>query len=164
MTTTPQRWTSLIEHVPEELLVRPAEDGEWSAADCLHHLLAAEREIFGVRLSVIVEGRPEMVPVDAEELMKPRSGRSPNELLREFVALRQHHLAVVSGLAPEDLNRSSYHPEYQVDISLRNLLDLWAAHDLQHTVQAEEAMMQVFIPGTGPWRPEFADHDLAQIA
>lgn len=43
---------------------------------------------------------------------------------------------------------------------MRDLLNVWAAHDLQHVVQAEEALMQAFIPGTGPWRYEFADHDV----
>jgi hypothetical protein len=32
--------------------------------------------------------------------------------------------------------------------------------DVTSIVQAEEALMQVFIPGTGPWRWEFADHDV----
>jgi len=30
-----------------------------------------------------------------------------------------------------------------------------SAHDLMHTVQAERAMMQPFIAGSGPWRPYF---------
>jgi uncharacterized damage-inducible protein DinB len=162
MTTTSRRWTNLIETVPEELLVRPARAGEWSAADCLHHLLTVERELLGVRLRTILEGRPELIPVDAEELMKSREGRSPADLLADFVALRRENEAVISGLTPGDLDRSSFHPEYKADITIRILLDLWAAHDLQHTVQAEEALMQAFIPGTGPWRPEFADHDVEQ--
>jgi hypothetical protein len=29
-----------------------------------------------------------------------------------------------------------------------------------HTVQAERALMQPFVHGTGPWRPYFHDHDL----
>lgn len=33
-----------------------------------------------------------------------------------------------------------------------------AANDLHHTVKAEEALMQAFIPGTGPFRFRFADH------
>jgi hypothetical protein len=45
-------------------------------------------------------------------------------------------------------------------VSLRVLLNTWAAHDLQHTVQAEEALMQEFIPGTGPFRYRFADHEV----
>jgi hypothetical protein len=29
-----------------------------------------------------------------------------------------------------------------------------------HLVQAERAVMQAFIPETGPWRSAFADHDV----
>jgi DinB family protein len=164
MATTPGRWTSLVETVPEALLVRPAKVGEWSAADCLHHLLTVERELMSVRLRTILDGQPEMVPVDAEELMKSRDGKSPKDLLTDFLELRRQNHAMIAGLTPSDLDRSSFHPEYKADITIRMLLDLWAAHDLQHTVQAEEAMMQAFIPGTGPWRPEFADHDLGNNA
>jgi hypothetical protein len=35
----------------------------------------------------------------------------------------------------------------------------WAGHDLMHLVQAERAVMQAFIPGSGPWRRYFSDHD-----
>jgi hypothetical protein len=160
MATTPQRWTTLVESVPTELLERSPVPGEWSAADCIHHILTVERELLGVRLRDILEGRPELVPVDAEELMKPRSGRSPQDLVADFVALRRTHKEKIAQLTPDDMVRSSFHPEYGVDITLKTLLDLWAAHDLQHTVQAEEAIMQAFIPGTGPWRPEFAVHDV----
>ena len=34
-----------------------------------------------------------------------------------------------------------------------------AAHDLMHTVQAERALMQPFVAGSGKWRGYFADHD-----
>ena len=34
-------------------------------------------------------------------------------------------------------------------------------HDLMHVVQAERAVMPAFVPGSGPWRPFFADHDVA---
>jgi hypothetical protein len=42
----------------------------------------------------------------------------------------------------------------------------WAAHDLNHTVQAERALMHPFIAGSGPWRTAgvFADHDLGEAA
>jgi len=33
-----------------------------------------------------------------------------------------------------------------------------------HGVQAERAVMQAFIPNTGPWRPYFADHDVDNAA
>ena len=37
----------------------------------------------------------------------------------------------------------------------------WAAHDLMHTVQAERALLQPLIGGSGPWRLYFKDHDVS---
>jgi hypothetical protein len=42
---------------------------------------------------------------------------------------------------------------------------LWtvkAAHDLMHPVQAERAILQPLILGSGPWRLYFKDHDVNQ--
>jgi hypothetical protein len=41
------------------------------------------------------------------------------------------------------------------------LLHEWAAHDLTHTIQAEKALMQPFIQGSGPWRFYFQDHEVS---
>jgi uncharacterized damage-inducible protein DinB len=160
LTTTPQRWESLAGTLPEDLFQRPPAPGEWSAADCARHLLTVERDLLGVRFHHILKGRPELIPYDPNTPQDPIPERSFQEIVAAFIALRRENLRALSGLQAEDLNRSSFHPEYGVDVTLEQLLDLWAAHDLQHTVQAEEALMQAFIPGTSVWRPEFADHDV----
>jgi uncharacterized damage-inducible protein DinB len=160
MTATPQRWSTLVESLPDELMVRSPKQGEWAPVDCLRHLVMVERDLLGVRFRHILEGRPKLVPVDPDEIERSLPEGSPRDLLATFVAARHENLDTLANLGPEDLNRSSFHPEYGVDITLAMLLDHWTAHDLQHTVQAEEAMMQTFIPGTGPWRSEFADHDV----
>jgi hypothetical protein len=41
------------------------------------------------------------------------------------------------------------------------MLNEWVAHDFNHTIQAQRALMQPFIPTSGPWRHYFIDHDLA---
>ncbi len=64
---------------------------------------------------------------------------------------------VLNGLAAPDLDREGRHPEYGM-IPLHVVLNTWAAHELQRTGQAEEALMQAFIPGIGPFRFRFADH------
>ena len=38
----------------------------------------------------------------------------------------------------------------------------FSKHDLMHTVQAERAILQPFIIGSGPWRLYFQDHDVSQ--
>lgn len=38
------------------------------------------------------------------------------------------------------------------------MVNEWAGHDLNHTVQAERAIMQPFVRGCGPWQKYFSDH------
>ena len=45
-------------------------------------------------------------------------------------------------------------------VTLAEMLHTWAAHDLNHTVQAERALMQPFLLGCGPWRTFFRDHEI----
>ena len=158
LATTAGRWQSLVETAPQELLLRPPALGEWSAADCLNHLLHTERAVFGFRLHAILEGR-DLVSFDPEAPRDPDPERTPQEVAMALAAERGENLAVLSGLSAADLERSSRHPDYGM-VTLRVVLNTWAAHDLQHTVQAEEALMQAFIPGTGPFRFRFADHEV----
>lgn len=158
LSITPGRWQSLVEAAPDELLRRAPAPGEWSAAQCLDHLLVAERAVFGARLRAILDGRD--LPVfDPNAPREPEAERTPRAVAAALAAERDANLRVLSDLTPADLERAGRHPEYGM-IALRVILNTWTAHDLQHTVQAEEAMMQAFIPDTGPFRFRFADHDV----
>ena len=113
-----------------------------------------------VRVRHILEGRAELIPYDPDAPREPLPERTARELVAAFAAERRaNNEALLAQLTPTDLERSSYHPEFGT-VTLGMLLNLWAAHDLQHTMQAEEALMQAFIPGTGVWRFEFTDHDV----
>jgi uncharacterized damage-inducible protein DinB len=158
LTTTAGRWQSLVEAAPDELLRRPPAPGEWSAADCLDHLLLTERAVFGARLRAILEGR-DLVAFDPDAPPDAGPERTPRARAAALAAERERNLAVLNGLTEADLDRTARHPEYGM-LALRVVLSTWAAHDLQHTVQAEEALMQAFIPGTGPFRFRFAAHDV----
>lgn len=158
LSTTPGRWQSLVETAPDDLLHRPPAPGEWSAAQCLNHLLVTERFVFGERLRAILDSR-DIPAFDPNAPRDPQPERTPREVATALTTERDANLAVLRGLTPADLDRTGRHPEYGM-ISLRVILNAWAAHDLQHTVQAEEALMQEFIPGTGPFRFRFADHEV----
>jgi uncharacterized damage-inducible protein DinB len=158
ISTTVPRWQSLVDTLPEELLSRPPAPGEWSAIECLRHLLLTERILFSVRLRRLIEGL-DLVPFDPDAPREPEPARTPRELIEAFAALRRENEALIARLTPADLERSSYHPEYG-SVTLGMQLNLWAAHDLAHTAQAERALMQAFIPETGPWRFEFAQEDV----
>jgi hypothetical protein len=157
LSNTVPRWESLLETTPEELLQRPPASGEWSAADCLGHLLVTERAVFGQRLRAILAGR-ELAVFDPGHPRDAEPEREPRDVLAALGAERRENLDVLKGLTGPDLERAGRHPQYGM-VELRVVLNTWAAHDLQHTVQAEEALMQAFLPGTGPFRYRFAAHE-----
>lgn len=155
--TTVPRWETLVTVLPADLLAAVPAPGEWSAADCLGHLLDTERAVFPVRVRAFLAGEdfPAFDP-DAEGTAP--GAREPAAILSEFTRLRQESLRLLHALGEADLPRTARHAELG-PVTLEQLLHEWAAHDLMHTVQAERALMQPFIPGTGPWRSYFRDHD-----
>jgi hypothetical protein len=56
LSTTPARWSSMTEILPENLLTRNPLPNEWSAMDCLCHLLDTERWIFPLRVQALLAG------------------------------------------------------------------------------------------------------------
>ena len=158
LSITPGRWQSLVEAAPDELLQRAPAPGEWSAAQCLDHMLVAERAVFGARLRAILDGR-DLPGFDPNAPREPEAERTPRAVAAALAVEREANIGVLAGLTQADLDRAGRHPEYGM-VPLRVILNTWTAHDLQHTVQAEEALMQAFIPGTGPFRFRFADHEV----
>jgi hypothetical protein len=87
----------------------------------------------------------------------PAPGQSPADLAAEFQRLRADGLSRLDGVIPGDLTKKARHAELGM-VTLSELLHEWAAHDLMHTIQAERALMQPFIQGSGPWQVYFQDH------
>ncbi len=158
--TTPPRWTSLAQQVPADLLTRAPAPGEWSALECLQHLVDTERLVFPVRIRALLAGQdfPAFDPDAQGDLQAAPSG--PADLAASFAALRADNLALLATLTPADLDRQARHAELGI-VSLGELLHEWVGHDLMHTIQAERALLQPFILGCGPWQSYFQDH-LAQ--
>ena len=157
LSTTPERWRTLVRTVPGDLLARPPAQREWSAIDCLRHLVATEREVFPVRVQAFLAGH-DFEAYDPDAASATSGPSDPAQLVAEFEQLRAHSLRMLADLKPEDLGRSARHVELG-RVTLTEMLNEWAGHDLMHTVQAERAVMQPFIGGSGPWRGYFADHE-----
>jgi hypothetical protein len=162
LATTAARWQQLAEQVPAELLSREPKPGEWSAVECLQHLMDTEEWVFPKRVQALLVGQdfPDFDP-DAEG-RKPDLNQSPATLAAAFAQLRAQSLAELAQVTPADLSRTGRHSELGM-VTMAELLHEWAAHDLMHTVQAERALMQPFIAGCGPWRPYFKDHEVEMI-
>ncbi len=160
LSTTTARWSSLAETVPVELLARTPALGEWSAMDCLCHLLDTERWVFPARVQALLSGE-NFVAFDPDTQGTHYTTQHPEQLVGEFTRLRKASLIELDQVNIQDLIRTAQHSELGT-VTLGDLLHEWAAHDLMHTVQAERAMMQPLILGSGPWRPYFRDHDVSK--
>ncbi len=160
LSVTPGRWRDLTKSVPAWLLTRAPRTGEWSAVQCLEHLIDGERFVFPVRIRAFLAGE-DIVDFDPDTRGN-RLDVEPSRLALRFSRLRTKSLAVLDGVSPSDLSRTARHSALGI-VTLEELISEWAAHDLMHTVQAERAMMQPFIPGTGAWRKYFASHDVGAV-
>jgi hypothetical protein len=154
ITTSPARWSSLVQSVPLELLsMRPAPN-EWSAIECLQHVADVERVSFPMRIKALMTGQPftSFNPQD-----RPPKPPPTIALADEFNQLRQQTLVLFNQITEADLDNQALHAEYGM-VSLRQFVHHMAGHDLNHLVQAEWALMQPFIRGCGPWVVNYDDH------
>ena len=156
MSSTPGRWLILVENLPADLLERPPAAGEWSALGCLRHLLAAEQRLFPARVRAFLEGR-DFAAFDPNREGQDANGETPRRLAEEFARSRAESLALLESLTQADLERTAIHPSLG-QVTLGQMLHTWAAHDLMHTRQAEQALMQPFVEGCGPWVGFFTGH------
>jgi hypothetical protein len=156
LSITPTRWQSLTSTLPVDLLSRPPLTGEWSAAECLRHLLETERHVFPVRTRAFLEGK-DFTPFDPRAQDSGETSQEPAQLAAEFTRLRAESLYLLKQITPADFSRTARHPSLG-QVTLLEMLHTWGAHDLMHTVQAERALMQPFIAGAGPWQVYFVDH------
>jgi hypothetical protein len=155
LTTTPQRWTQLAAAVPDELLRRRPAPNEWSALECLQHIIDTERRPFPHRLAAL--RRNQDVPAfDPERQGTQGTGDdTPTALAAIFAELRAANLPLVAEVTEDEFRNGGLHSELG-PVTVGQLLHEWAAHDLDHTIQAERALMQPFIRSCGPWQPYFA--------
>jgi hypothetical protein len=123
----------------------------------LQHLIDTERFVFPTRVGCFLRG--EDFPAFNPDT-QGTAGKRPVDidgLLQDFLGLRIDSLTTLEKVRPADLSRTARHAELGL-VSLSEMLHEWAAHDLMHTVQAEKAIMQPLIQGSGAWKVYFSDH------
>lgn len=158
LSTTPDRWQRLVSTLPIDLLTRAPAAGEWSAFNCLQHLLVTERQVFPVRFRAFLTGQ-NFSDFDPNQPHTNLASLTPEHLAAAFAQERQESLALFQQVKDDDLERTAQHPKFGT-VTLAQMLHTWAAHDLNHTIQAERALIQPFMLGAGGWRVFYRDHEI----
>jgi len=116
------------------------EPAEWSANECVGHLIEAERRGFAGRIRQILAApvdRPGALDAwdpSAVAAARHDDERPGGELLSEFTKLRAESVTLVRGLAVDDLPRFGIHPEVG-PLRVDELLGEWVHHDRNHIRQ-----------------------------
>ena len=117
------------------------EPGEWSANECVGHLVEAERRGFAGRIRRILAAHRPDLPADLEDWDPPAVAearrdhlRSGAELAAEFDALRADGVRLVRSLKAADMARVGIHPLVG-PLRVDELLGEWVHHDRNHVRQ-----------------------------
>ena len=144
----PERVADLLEaardHVVRELTAlgdplagwRPTPD-EWSAKDCVGHLIEADRRGFAGRIrrmlaeDGVVEAGWDQLAVAAAR----RDGARPvSDVIAEFATGRDEGIGLVRSLDASDLRRTAVHAAVG-RVTVSDLLHEWVFHDRNHIRQ-----------------------------
>jgi UDP-N-acetylmuramate dehydrogenase len=140
---------------PEDLDWRPAPN-RWSVAEVLMHLAHCEEVCFVRRTRDMLEQPdPALAPYTVEEFTAADWGFN-GDGLAALARLRELRRGILDILETQPLSagsRAGVHPDLG-RITLAELLNEWAFHDLGHIRQiAEIARARRFYPEMGPFRP-----------
>ena len=151
---TPLTIRDLLLGLSEEWIHGNAGPDTWSPFDIVGHLIRGERTDWIPRAQIILQfDTPH--PFEAFNRFaqfQASQGKSLYELLDTFTALRQQNLQTLEAmhLSKADLERRGVHPEFG-QVTLKQLLATWVAHDLSHIAQIAEVMARQYTQAVGPW-------------
>ena len=148
---TPAILETLLRDVPADVLDWKPSPDRWSIAEVLAHLLMIE-QLYGDRAKrIVVDNNPTLEKYFEPDEAKLR-GKTTNQYLKEFVALRQANYFFWHGIPSSAGSRTGVHPEMGT-ITLLQLLNELANHDLGHLRQITELYRaKAFYPHAGPFQ------------
>lgn len=152
---TPSVLRTMLNGLPDAWITCDEGADTFSAFDNVGHLIHGERTDWMDRASIILaqgENR-QFKPYDRFAQKRESAGKSLNQLLDEFAALRAENLKTLRSwqLSDGQLDLEGEHPTLGT-VSLRQLLATWVAHDLGHLAQTARVMAKRYKLDVGPWR------------
>jgi hypothetical protein len=155
---TPSILSAWLGNLPIQWLMTNNGEGTWSPYDIVGHLIHGEKTDWIPRAEIILSDREnrEFEPFDRSAMFEDSQEKSTKELLHEFNLLRKSSLERLHALHPafSEFERTGIHPPLG-EVTLRQLLSIWAVHDLNHLDQIVQVIARQYKVEIGPWREFF---------
>ncbi|WP_333599875.1 DinB family protein [Flavobacterium sp.] len=154
LTNTPTVLRTLLHGLSEEWIFENEGADTWSPFDIMGHLLHGEKTDWIARMEIILSDSNDKTfqPFDRFAQFEESKGKSIVQLLDEFNSRRDHNLAVLQSkrIDATALAKKGIHPAFG-EVTLRELLSCWVAHDLGHIAQIARVMAKQYKEEVGPW-------------
>lgn len=151
---TPVVLEQLLSGLSDEWINANEGNDTWSPFDVTGHLLHGEKTDWIDRMNIILgDGNDKTFqPFDRFAQLNDNKGRTIEEVLNDFKVLRKRNMETLKSknITEETLERKGMHPVLG-EVTLRNLLATWVAHDLNHLSQIARVMAKQYKDETGPW-------------
>jgi hypothetical protein len=151
---TPKVLEALLAGLSGDWVFKNEGSDSWSPFDVVGHLIHGEKTDWIPRMNIIFEYGVSKTfdHFDRFAQFEESKGKSLVLLLEEFTRLRQENLRILKNtrLSEADLDRKGRHPAFG-EVSLRQLLATWTAHDLSHIAQIARVMARQYRDEIGPW-------------
>lgn len=151
---TPDVLRALLSGLPDTWTNTADTPDGWRPRDVVGHLITGEQTDWLARTHRILEDgmSKEFDRFDRHAMLERHRGASLDELLDTFAALRAKNLAEFASLvSDDDLGKRGMHPSLG-EVTLDNLLNTWAVHDLDHVGQIFAGLAGSHDADVGPWK------------
>ncbi len=135
---TPRILSALMTELTEaDARWKPAPE-RFSVAEVLAHLSHSESHCYRMRLDrFMAETRPEFEPDDAQMYLDLYRDADPGDAFDHFEEQRENNILFLRNLPAGASDRLALHKEYG-EITMSQMLNEWALHDLGHIRQIAE--------------------------
>ena len=155
---TPDLLRALLDGISDEQTLWKAAPDRFSIAEVLEHLTHVESHAFRLRVERMVnEDHPFLEAYDqnAYAAAGQYSGREADESFAHWEEQREDNVAYLKSLPLSAGARTAAHQELG-DITVSQLLNEWAFHDLGHIRQIAEIVRAIrYYPHMGPFASQY---------
>jgi hypothetical protein len=141
---SPERIAATLIGLSKDVLnYKPAPD-KWSMLEILAHLADTEI-VYGYRIrQIIADKEPTLAPIDQDAWARHLGYNEVQvpEMIALYSLTRRANLRVLRRVRPEELEKSGFHPEYNRQVKLSELVERMAAHGSSHLQQIERLKQQ----------------------
>ncbi len=126
----------------EQELNKPYRPGGWTLRQLIHHLADSHANSLTRFKLALTENNPTIKPYEEAEWAKQADYNMPvAPALKMLEGIHERWAYLLKNMSDSDFERTFYHPESKISISLKKALALYNWHCLHHLAHLQNALI-----------------------